>query len=144
MWSQKFTKLLVLFLLSAKDWERFYVCQFLVFFCFCVFFKVVFRTHQLFIFDKSETAFSKQFSLTFQFCFVIYTLKCIEVCVNGDTKCVTAQFYPLEVQIFKKILQSIFTDNLSHFVTNLRPHNQNFYATFFVFYFKLQGIQKHV
>ena len=40
---------------------------------------------------------------------VIYTLKSLETNVNCVTKCVTAQFYPLKVKIFKKkILKYIF------------------------------------
>ena len=46
---------------------------------------------------KLRTVFPKDF-----FCFVILNLKCLETFVNGITKCVTAQFYHLEV-IFLKI-----------------------------------------
>ena len=108
-----------------KIGNAFMLIFFFQFFSFCIFFKIVLWTHQLFfIFDKSETTFSKQFSPTFQFCFVIYTLKCIELCVNGVTKCVTAQvrnlhtfdqYYTLSLIVY---LIHLVTDPLSKNLQN--------------------------
>ena len=35
------------------------------------------------------------------FCFLFYTSKCLEICVNCVTKCVTAKIYPMKVQILE-------------------------------------------
>ena len=76
---------------------QFYFILFLHFFL-----KVVLWTHRPF-FLKSETTFSKQFSLNNFFCFLLYTPKCLETCVNCVTKCVTAKIYPMKVLIFQII-----------------------------------------
>ena len=65
------------------------------------------------LFHKSEATFSKHFPLNnYFFCFLLYTLECLETCANCVTKCGTAKIYPCEVLIkqilfFKVILQTI-------------------------------------
>ena len=46
----------------------------------------------------SETTFSIQFFLMNFFLLQYLTLKCLEVCVNCVTKCVTAKIYPLKIK----------------------------------------------
>ena len=110
VWSQKFTKITCFIPIFCQR-----LGPLLLFFIF--FYYYFFSSKSCFVdtssfFDKSETTFSKQFSLIFFVCFLIYTLKCLETCVNGVTKCITAQFYPLEVQIFEIIFLKVYLQTI--------------------------------
>ena len=67
-------------------------------------------------------------------CFVPMIRQRLETCVNCVTKCVTAQFYPLEVQIFKIIFSKYIHGQLRPFFHKSETilSKQFFYTIFFV------------
>ena len=51
------------------------------------------------------------------FCFLLLTQICLEICVNGVPKCVTAKIYPMKVQI----LQTFFFKVILHTILAMFP-----------------------
>ena len=70
-----------------------------------------FGTHWPF-FYKSETTFSKQFSLHYSFCSLFKAQHCLETCVNYVWNCITPLFTPLEVQFLKLFFSKTYFEGV--------------------------------
>ena len=95
---------------STTGLENNCAIQFLRFVCFylLIFFLNWFHVIRQPFYSKSETPFSKQFSLNFFFCFLCKGQQCLEICVNCYLNCVTPLFTPLEVKFSKYIFSKTY------------------------------------